>query len=116
MVPRLTEVITDLREARAVLIDKELAGSLAERSPANGGGPDGRRFAGAALAFSTGLKQLERWGVILRDLEAGICDLMGERAGEPVCLCWKLGEARIEFWHRPDDGFAGRQPLDDLIR
>lgn len=116
MVRRLSEVITALREARAVLVDKELAAALGERSPANGGGADGRRFAEAALSFSACLKQIERWGVVLRDIESGICDFMGERDGEEVCLCWKLGEERIDFWHRPEDGFAGRQPLDDLIR
>jgi len=29
-----------------------------------------------------------------------------------VYLCWKLGEDRIRFYHRPDEGFAGRKPLD----
>jgi hypothetical protein len=27
-------------------------------------------------------------------------------------LCWRLGEDRIRFWHRQDEGFAGRKPLD----
>ena len=28
-------------------------------------------------------------------------------------LCWKLGETRIEFWHRQDEGFAGRKPISN---
>jgi len=35
------------------------------------------------------------------------------RAGEQVLLCWRLGEDRIRFWHGPEEGFAGRKPLDD---
>ena len=31
---------------------------------------------------------------------------------EEVYLCWKLGEDRIRFYHRQDEGFAGRKPLD----
>jgi len=26
--------------------------------------------------------------------------------------CWKLGEDRIRFYHRQDEGFASRKPLD----
>ncbi|HXP70259.1 MAG TPA: DUF2203 family protein, partial [Candidatus Dormibacteraeota bacterium] len=29
-----------------------------------------------------------------------------------VYLCWKLGEDRIRFYHRQDEGFAGRKPID----
>ena len=31
--------------------------------------------------------------------------------GETVLLCWQLGEDDIAWWHRVDDGFAGRRPL-----
>jgi hypothetical protein len=31
---------------------------------------------------------------------------------EEIYLCWRLGEDRIRFWHRPDEGFAGRKPID----
>jgi hypothetical protein len=29
-----------------------------------------------------------------------------------VYLCWRLGEERIRFWHRQDEGFSGRKPID----
>jgi hypothetical protein len=32
--------------------------------------------------------------------------------GEDVLLCWQLGEERIEFWHGPEEGYAGRKPLE----
>jgi hypothetical protein len=31
---------------------------------------------------------------------------------EEVYLCWQLGEDRIRFYHRHDEGFAGRKPID----
>lgn len=115
MIRRLTEVIGELRDARSVLLDAELSKALSERAPSNGGGADGRRFATAALAFSQGLAQIERWGIVVRDLDSGICDFPAQRAGQDIYLCWKMGEERIEFWHPVDAGFAGRRPLDDEI-
>jgi hypothetical protein len=31
---------------------------------------------------------------------------------EEVYLCWRLGEDRIRFYHRQDEGFSGRKPID----
>jgi hypothetical protein len=33
---------------------------------------------------------------------------------EVVFLCWKIGEASVGYWHRVEDGFAGRRPLLDV--
>jgi hypothetical protein len=32
---------------------------------------------------------------------------------EVVFLCWQLGEPNVNFWHRIEEGFAGRKPLLD---
>ena len=61
--------------------------------------------------------QLSQCGAMLKDLESGLVDFYGERAGQGICLCWRLGEAmRIQYWHTLEGGFAGRQPIDELIR
>jgi hypothetical protein len=31
--------------------------------------------------------------------------------GQPVLLCWQAEEPDLEWWHLPEDGFAGRRPL-----
>jgi hypothetical protein len=28
-----------------------------------------------------------------------------------VLLCWQYGEPQIAYWHRAEEGFAGRRPL-----
>ena len=61
--------------------------------------------------FQTAVQQLEALGCVLKDVSIGLIDFYSLREGEVVCLCWRLGEERIGFWHRPEDGFAGRQPL-----
>jgi len=59
---------------------------------------------------------LSACGAMLKDLESGLVDFYGERAGEVILLCWRLGEEqRIQYWHTLEGGFAGRQPVDDLI-
>jgi len=63
-------------------------------------------------AFQSALQQLESAGCVLKDLDAGLVDFYTVRSGELVFLCWRLGEERIRFWHRLEEGFAGRQPLE----
>ena len=63
------------------------------------------------------LLKLDAFGALLKDPEAGLVDFYGQRAGELILLCWRLGEeARIGFWHTLEGGFAGRQPVDSLIQ
>ena len=61
--------------------------------------------------FQTLVQQLEALGCVLKDVSMGLIDFYSLREGEVVCLCWRLGEERIGFWHRPEDGFAGRRPV-----
>jgi hypothetical protein len=50
-------------------------------------------------------------GAEVKDIDTGLIDFPALRNGETVLLCWQLGEDAIGFWHRADDGFAGRRPL-----
>ena len=113
LVGPLTEVLRAMRRARAVLTDRSLVEVLARRAPSNGGGEDGRAFAEAALLFSRGLAQISAWGIVVRDLDSGICDFRARREDREVYLCWRLGEERIGWWHELGAGFQGRQPLDE---
>ena len=62
-------------------------------------------------AFQSSLKQLEDLGAVLKDVEMGLVDFYSVRNGDMICLCWKLEEDRIRFWHAVDEGYAGRRPL-----
>ena len=50
-------------------------------------------------------------GVLVKDLDTGLVDFPGQRAGQDILLCWQLGEDEVAFWHGLEDGYAGRQPL-----
>jgi hypothetical protein len=59
------------------------------------------------------INEIQQTGCLVKDLETGLVDFPSLRGGEEVYLCWKLGEARIGYWHGIEEGFAGRKPLDD---
>jgi hypothetical protein len=58
------------------------------------------------------LAEMDEIGVQVKDLEKGLLDFPAVMDGRDVLLCWKLGEKEIAYWHTPEDGFAGRKPLD----
>jgi hypothetical protein len=56
-------------------------------------------------------RELEELGIHLKDRRLGLVDFPSEMNGRHVLLCWRLGEADVQYWHEVDAGFAGRQPL-----
>jgi len=56
-------------------------------------------------------KELDELGILLKDRRLGLVDFPSQLAGRRVLLCWRLGEAEVQFWHDEDAGYAGRQPL-----
>jgi hypothetical protein len=65
-----------------------------------------------ASALKTALNRILETGCLIKDLEVGLLDFPALINNEEVYLCWRLGEDRIRFYHRQDEGFAGRKPLD----
>ena len=61
------------------------------------------------------LAEIDATGVQVKDLDIGLLDFPCEVDGRTVLLCWKLGENKITHWHTPDEGFAGRKPIDERI-
>ena len=81
---------------------------------------DRRKYAGLrARVDATGLRLKETFdemaeiGFQIKDLDIGLIDFPTLYRGEEVCLCWKLGEEDIEFWHGLTEGFRGRKRIDE---
>jgi hypothetical protein len=58
--------------------------------------------------------ELSEIGCELKDYQTGLIDFTGRHQGHDICLCWKLGEDHIAFWHELNSGFAGRKPVSLL--
>src|ERR1039457_5292628 len=58
------------------------------------------------------LEQIHAIGCVVKDLESGLVDFPALLKDEEVYLCWRLGEDRIRFYHRQDEGFSGRKPIN----
>jgi hypothetical protein len=117
----LEPVLIDAIEARRRLgeIDEQL-GKLAERAQQSGGlliahdQAAKQRLEHDRLlgAVREALEKIHATGCVVKDLEVGLLDFPSRINGEPVYLCWRLGEDRIRFYHAQDEGFAGRKPID----
>jgi hypothetical protein len=58
------------------------------------------------------LEALQDQGVEIKGLQEGLIDFPSLRNGEPVYLCWRLGEERVEWWHPLTSGAQGRQRVN----
>ncbi|MCA9055793.1 MAG: DUF2203 domain-containing protein [Planctomycetaceae bacterium] len=57
------------------------------------------------------IDELKKIGAELKDPAIGLVDFPAMIDGREVCLCWRLGEPAVGFWHELDAGFSGRRPL-----
>lgn len=57
------------------------------------------------------LSEIQMYGVIVRDTKLGLVDFLSMDGDQEIFLCWKKGEARVEFWHQTDEGYMSRKPL-----
>jgi len=112
LLPQLTSMLTQLREAKEELTDTEAHEALSEAAPTNGGGDEGKQVGVAFLEVRRLLEMIEQAGIVLRDIDRGLIDFPAVLEGREVYLCWELGEDEVAFWHDLETGFGGREPLD----
>ena len=110
MLPALTTLLTDLQRAYRDLL--ALVPAKGERIAAgNGSASAASEMSSVERRYMSLLRDVDSMGVVVRDPETGLVDFAATREGEPVYLCWRLGEPAIGYWHPRDTGIAGRQPL-----
>jgi hypothetical protein len=109
--PWVSERLERIRDALTTLEQPEQVGAFEQLENTHGGGYPGRPAAAAVLSLLGATTQLEALDIVLRDPRRGLVDFPSIRDGVEVYLCWKLDEQRVEWWHEPEAGFAGRQPL-----
>lgn len=81
----------------------------------NGNGNGSEKHADPVKILQELARELADDGIFLKDADRGLIDFPHLRDdGEEVYLCWIAGEDDILFWHRIEDGFAGREPIENL--
>jgi hypothetical protein len=68
------------------------------------------------LRVRESIAEIDSIGVQVKDLEAGLLDFPCRLDDQVVLLCWRMGETAIEHWHTVEQGFQGRQPVDERFR
>ena len=61
--------------------------------------------------LSQSVQEIEKLGGSFKGLDLGLVDFPAKIGGEMVELCWQYGEKEIMYYHRRDEGFAGRRLL-----
>jgi hypothetical protein len=64
-----------------------------------------------ATAVAGCVEEIHAQGAQVKDLDQGLVDFPALHDGVEVCLCWRVGEDAIAYWHGADEGVAGRKPL-----
>jgi hypothetical protein len=111
LLPLLRPLLERAREVSAVLGDRGRQRRLRSVTVGNGGGEAAREMMADGDELSRVVAEIGELGVVVRDPSTGLVDFPAERDGEPVYLCWRLGEDEVAHWHDRDSGFSGRQPL-----
>jgi hypothetical protein len=106
-------------EARATLLGAQYRqAELVGRIASNGGDLSPTDVSEAAAEVESASRdlmaavdELQRLGVLVKDLDRGLVDFPCLHRGREILLCWELGEDEVAYWHGADEGYVGRKPL-----
>jgi len=116
LIPQLDARLVSVRQAKAVLArTKEDIKRASAQAQYGGGSAAGPLYISSLQQISTNLQAIHEMGVLVKDLEIGLCDFPHLRDGRVVFLCWKLGEQEIKWWHETSTGYKDRCPLEDSV-
>jgi hypothetical protein len=105
---RVHAIVERIRELTASARDR--AGRVAGNGSSNG--QRGEEPADGHVGSL--LEELQREGIVLRDIDRGLVDFPAVApSGREYWLCWIVDEPAVEWWHWPEDGFPGRTPLSE---
>jgi hypothetical protein len=118
-VSELRSVLTGLRDDRdAISVAQRRLEGLRSAADANANeavrAGQQQEMTTIVRRMEAAVRQIDGWGVTLRDIGTGLVDFPALANGRPIWLCWKLGEDDIAYWHELDAGIAGRRPLIEL--
>lgn len=114
MLPRLRPLLGELREewGRIKEMNPEIR-KLRDRAMFDAWHPRGVEYVESVSHLTGVMSEIRDMGVLVKDLDKGLCDFPYMKADRVVYLCWHLGEDSIGYWHDVEAGFSGREPLGE---
>jgi hypothetical protein len=120
--PLVRRIVEDIVAQHRIWHEKLLEIDLLNASGRATDAEQGERLEHEAQAVAREIEAFRReliaLGIQLKDPRLGLIDFPSSTrlieqgdSERPILLCWRLGEPDVQFWHDPDAGFAGRQPL-----
>lgn len=114
LIPKLRSLLEEVGDVwgRVKALNPEIQ-KARDSAPFDGYSPYGVEYVELVGQLMFLIHQIREMGVVLKDVDKGLCDFPCMRRGRIVFLCWHLGEDAIRYWHDVEAGFAGREPLDE---
>lgn len=104
------------RMAGLVVLQREAAERLARsRRRARGNGHGGGLDRETAEGLREALEWFEERGIEVRGTSPPLVDFPARYGERDLLLCWTEGEEQIGWYHLPEEGFAGRRPVEEII-
>jgi hypothetical protein len=114
--PQVKDYMAEIQGARAEILRlRPEALPAIEKAAQNGGCKEAGELFLQGKRIEHGVKGISALGILVKDLDMGLVDFLGSRAGRDVFLCWHYGEEDIVYWHEISSGFSGRQLVDESI-
>src|SRR5205807_9129778 len=106
LVLKLKPLLERIRDTQQALAEDKTVAAVREKASHNGGGLPGRHLSELTKTLERDLKQLQDWGIVLRDPSIGLIDFFHQRRGETVLLCGNPGKAGAQGWNPVRPGAA----------
>ncbi len=115
LLPQLEDSLCAVQRGKSVLVQTKPAIAKASAKASFGGGsPEGPHYICALEQVGRHLHSIQEMGILVKDVDMGLCDFPHMKDGRVVYLCWKLGEPDVRWWHEIDTGYDSRQSVDHL--
>ncbi len=113
LLPQLQSHLSAVKRGKSVLLQtREEIQHASSKAALGGGSAVGVLYLQALQQISTHLQAIQEMGVLVKDVDMGLCDFPYLLDGRTVYLCWKLGEREICWWHEVTTGYKDRHPLE----
>ncbi len=115
LIPQLEQLWETIQQGKQILIEtKEEIEKASANAELGGGTVEGVKYIKGLQDINGSLHAIQDLGVLVKDVEIGLCDFPYMLNDQMVFLCWKCGEKEVHWWHEVDSGFSSRKPLTDL--